>query len=55
MRFAMNQISTADHNRRLLFALAVAAGLGLGLALVALFDAWYSGTGFNGAQFIGAH
>jgi hypothetical protein len=51
----MNQIPTVDHNRRLLFALAVAAGLGLGLALVALCDAFYSGSGFNGVQLIGAH
>jgi hypothetical protein len=48
----MNQ---TDHGRRLPFALAVVAGLGLGLALVALCDAWYSGSGFTGVQFIGVH
>jgi hypothetical protein len=41
-------------NRRFLFALAAAAGLGLALVLVAFFDAWYSGSGFNGVQFMGA-
>jgi hypothetical protein len=41
-------------NHRLFFALAAAAGLGLALALIAFFDASYSGSGFNGVQFIGA-
>jgi hypothetical protein len=44
-----------QHHHRLLFALAAAAGLGLGLALIAFFDAWYSGSGFSGMQVIGAH
>jgi len=48
----MIQLATGKPHRRLLFALAVAAGLGLGLALVAFCDAWYSG--FSGVQFIGA-
>jgi hypothetical protein len=49
----MIDLSTAK-NRRFLFALAAAAGLGLALVLVAFFDAWYSGSGFNGVQFMGA-
>jgi hypothetical protein len=44
-----------QHHHRLLFALAAAAGLGLGLALIAFFDAWYSGSGFTGMQVIAAH
>jgi hypothetical protein len=51
----MTELVTAKHHHRLFFALAVAAGLGLGVALIALFDAWYSGSGFNGVQFIGTH
>jgi hypothetical protein len=49
----MIDLATAK-NRRFLFALAAAAGLGLALVLVAFFDAWYSGSGFNGVQFMGA-
>jgi len=49
----MTEPATAKHHQRLLFALAVAAGLGLGLALVAFCDAWYGG--FNGVQFIDTH
>ena len=44
-----------QHRHRLLFALAAAVGLGLGLALIAFFDAWYSGSGFTGMQVIGVH
>ncbi|MGB8628839.1 MAG: hypothetical protein WCD69_05525 [Xanthobacteraceae bacterium] len=53
----MIELTTTKHQRhhRLLFALAAAAGLGLGLALIAFFDAWYSGSGFSGMQIIGAH
>jgi hypothetical protein len=51
----MNQIPKADHSRRFLWALAVAGGLGLGLALVAIFDALYSGSGISGVQLIAAH
>jgi hypothetical protein len=51
----MNQISSANHDRRLLFALAVVAGLGLGLALVAFCGAEYSGSGFTGIQLIDPH
>jgi hypothetical protein len=51
----MIELATIKHHHRLLYALAAAAGLGLGLALIALCDAWYSGSGFNGVQFIGAH
>ncbi len=48
-------IELATANRRLVFALAVAAGLGLGLALVAFFGAEYTHSGFNGVQFIDTH
>jgi hypothetical protein len=51
----MIELATAKHHHRLLFALAVAAALGLGLAVVAFCDAVYSGSGFGGVQFIGAH
>jgi hypothetical protein len=51
----MIELATAKHHHRLLFALMVAAGLGLGFVLVALCDAWYSGNGVSGVQFIGAH
>ena len=51
---AMTELATAKFHHRLFYALAAAAGLGLGLALIALFDAWFSGSGFNGVQFIGA-
>jgi hypothetical protein len=51
----MIEVATIKHHHRLLYALAAAAGLGLGLALIALCDAWYSGSGLNGVQFIGAH
>jgi hypothetical protein len=50
----MIELATIKHHHRLLYALAAATGLGLGLALIALCDAWYSGSGFNGVQFIGA-
>jgi len=51
----MIEPATAKYHHRLLYALVAAAGLGLGLALIAFCDAWFSGNGFNGAQFIGAH
>jgi hypothetical protein len=51
----MIELATTKHHHRLLYALAAAAGLGLGLALIAFCDAWFSGSGFNGVQFIGAH
>jgi hypothetical protein len=51
----MTELATAKFHHRLFYALAAAAGLGLGLALIAFFDAWFSGSGFNGVQFIGAH
>jgi hypothetical protein len=51
----MTQLATTKHHHRLLYALAAAAGLGLGLALIALCDAWYSGSGFSGVQLISAH
>jgi hypothetical protein len=50
----MTELATAKYHNRLLYALAAAAGLGLGLALIAFCDAWFSGSGFNGVQFIGA-
>jgi hypothetical protein len=52
---AMTELATAKFHRRLFYALAAAAGPGLGLALIAFCDAWFSGSGFNGVQFIGAH
>jgi hypothetical protein len=51
----MTELATAKYHNRLLYALAAAAGLGLGLALIAFCDAWFSGSGFSGVQFIGAH
>ena len=51
----MTEQATAKFHHRLFYALAAAAGLGLGLALIAFCDAWFSGSGFNGVQFIGAH
>jgi hypothetical protein len=51
----MIELAATKHHHRFLYALAAAAGLGLGLALIALCDAWYSGRGFNGVQFISAH
>ena len=51
----MIELATGKHHRRLLYALAAAAGLGFGLALIAFCDAWYSGSGFSGVQFIAAH
>jgi len=51
----MIELATAKHHHRLFYAFAAAAGLGLGLALIAFCDAWYSGNGFSGVQFIGAH
>jgi hypothetical protein len=51
----MIEIATTTHHRRFFYALAAAAGLGLGLALIAFCDAWYSGSGFGGMHFIGAH
>jgi len=51
----MIDTATTKNHQRLLYALAAAAGLGLGLALIALCDAWYSGSGFSGVPFIGAH
>ena len=51
----MSELATAKHHHRLLFAVAAAIGLGLGFALVALCDAWYSGSGVSGVQLIGAH
>jgi len=52
---AMTELATAKTHHRLLYALAAAAGLGLGLALIAFCDAWFSGSGFSGMQFISAH
>jgi hypothetical protein len=51
----MTELATAKFHHRLLYALAAAAGLGLALALIALCDAWFSGRGFGGVQFMGAH
>jgi hypothetical protein len=51
----MTELVTARFHRRLLYALAATAGLGLGLALIAFCDAWFSGSGVSGVQFIGAH
>ena len=51
----MVELAAAKHHHRFLFALMVVAGLGLGFVLVAFCDAWYSGSGFSGMQFIGAH
>jgi hypothetical protein len=51
----MIELATAKHHHRLFYALAAAAGLGLGLALIAFFDAWYSGSGFSGVQLMSAH
>jgi hypothetical protein len=51
----MTELATAKFHHRLFYALAAAVGLGLGLALIAFCDAWFSGSGFNGVQFIGAH
>ena len=51
----MTELATAKFHSRFLYALAAAAGLGLGLALIAFCDAWFSGSGFNGVQIIGAH
>jgi len=51
----MTELANAKPHHRLLYALAAAAGLGLGLALIAFCDAWFSGSGFSGVQFIGAH
>lgn len=51
----MIELATAKHHKRLLYAFAAAAGLGLGLALIAFCDAWYSGSGVSGLQFIAAH
>jgi hypothetical protein len=51
----MIEVTTTNQHHRLFYALAAAAGLGLGLALIAFCDAWFSGSGFNGVQFIGAH
>jgi hypothetical protein len=51
----MIELATAKHHHRLFYAFAAAGGLGLGLALIAFCDAWYSGSGFSGVQFIGAH
>jgi hypothetical protein len=50
----MIELAKAEHHHRLLYALVAAAGVGLGLALIAFCDAWFSGSGFNGVQFIGA-
>ena len=52
---AMTELATGKIHQRLLYALAAAVGLAVGLALIALCDAWFSGSGFNGVQFIGAH
>ena len=54
-RRAMAELATRKTHHRLLYALAAAAGLGLGLALIAFCDAWFSGSGFSGMQFISAH
>src|SRR5215469_4297470 len=54
-RRAMAELATGKTHHRLLYALAAAAGLGLGLALIAFCDAWFSGSGFSGMQFISAH
>jgi len=51
---AMIELATTKHHRRFLYALVAAAGVGLGLALIAFCDAWFSGSGFSGVQFIGA-
>jgi hypothetical protein len=51
----MSELVTSKFHHRLFYAVAAAAGLGLGLALIAFCDAWFSGTGFSGVQFIGAH
>jgi hypothetical protein len=51
----MTELASPKQHQRLLYALAAAAGLGLGLALIALCDAWYSGSGFSGLQFISTH
>jgi hypothetical protein len=51
----MIEPATIKHHHRLLYALAAAAGLGFGLALIAFCDAWFSGSGFSGVQFIRAH
>jgi hypothetical protein len=51
----MIELATTKHHHRLFYALAAAAGLGLGLALIAFCDAWYSGSGFGGVQFISVH
>jgi hypothetical protein len=53
-RCSMIELAKAKDHQRLFYALAAAAGLGLGLALIAICDAWYSGSGFNGVQFISA-
>jgi hypothetical protein len=50
----MIEPATTKHHHRLLYALGAAAGLGLVLALIAFCDAWFSGSGFSGVQFIGA-
>jgi hypothetical protein len=50
----MIELAKTKHYQRLLYALAAAAGLGLGLALIAVCDAWYSGSGFSGVQLISA-
>jgi hypothetical protein len=42
-------------HHRLHYALVAAAGLGLRLALIAFGDAWFSGSGFSGVQFISAY
>jgi hypothetical protein len=51
----MIELATIKHHHRLLYALAAAAGLGHGLALIAFCDAWFSGSGFSGVQFISAN
>jgi hypothetical protein len=51
----MSEVARVRFHRRLLYALAAAAGLGIGLALIAFCDAWFSGSGFSGVQFVGAH
>jgi hypothetical protein len=48
----MIELATTKNHHRLFYALAAAAGLGLGLALIALCDAWYTGSGFNGVQLV---
>jgi hypothetical protein len=50
----MIEVATTTHHHRLLYALVAAAGVGLGLALIAFCNAWFSGSGFSGVQFIGA-